>query len=149
MFRARIFAFATFLGSFLGACGTSPETVTAAPLAPGLDALATAGSGLNVEYFNGLNFSGQSVKRTEARVNFDWGTGSPDPAIAPNTFSARYTGELRVPTSEHGSRGLLAVGQSLDEMMNRSSAFFAGLRPDHIGATLCSGQCDICKPEVF
>jgi hypothetical protein len=52
-------------------------------------------------YYNNTNFSGKSVWRIDKVVNFDWGTGSPDATkIDADTFSARYTGRLKAPTSE-------------------------------------------------
>lgn len=48
--------------------------------------------GLYAEYFDTTNLTNRKVTRIDSRVNFDWGTGSPDPAIGSNTFSARWAG---------------------------------------------------------
>ncbi len=48
--------------------------------------------GLYAEYFDTTNLTNRKVTRIDSRVNFDWGTGSPDPAIESNKFSARWTG---------------------------------------------------------
>ncbi len=48
--------------------------------------------GLQGEYFNNINFTGLALVRADDTVNFNWGEGSPDPAIDPNTFSVRWTG---------------------------------------------------------
>lgn len=66
-----------------------------------------SGNGLAVTYWNNasstysnsLNFSGSSVSRIDPAVNFDWGSGSPNAAIQPDTFSARWTGQIAIPTT--------------------------------------------------
>jgi hypothetical protein len=47
-----------------------------------------------VTYWNNTDFTGTSVTRIDPTINFNWGTGSPDGAIAPDTFSARWTGQV-------------------------------------------------------
>jgi len=61
--------------------------------------LPEVGDGLQGEYFNNANLTSLAVTRTDGTVNFNWGQGSPDGAIAPNTFSARWTGQVQAPTS--------------------------------------------------
>ncbi len=53
------------------------------------------GNGIRGVYYNNIDFTGTSVTRIDPSVNFDWGTGSPDPAIGANTFSARWTGYVQ------------------------------------------------------
>lgn len=44
------------------------------------------------QYWNDVNLSGTpAVTRTEAHIDHIWGQGSPDPAISPDRFSARWT----------------------------------------------------------
>lgn len=45
------------------------------------------------EYFNNISLSGTPIlTRTDATINFDWGgSGSPDPLISVDNFSARWT----------------------------------------------------------
>lgn len=44
------------------------------------------------EYFNNQTLSGTpTVTRNESSINFNWGGGSPDPAIPADHFSARWT----------------------------------------------------------
>src|SRR5205823_8180058 len=43
-------------------------------------------------YFNDENLTVRKVERIDAAIDFHWGTGSPDPSIAPNTFSVRWEG---------------------------------------------------------
>jgi hypothetical protein len=59
------------------------------------------GTGLRAEYYtlqtNGVNaFVGApTVSRTNATINFDWLTGSPDPAISADYFTARWYGQVQ------------------------------------------------------
>jgi ferric-dicitrate binding protein FerR (iron transport regulator) len=50
--------------------------------------------GLTATYYNRENLTGKSVTRVDATIDFDWGKTSPDPAIAPDKFSARWTGRI-------------------------------------------------------
>jgi glucose/arabinose dehydrogenase len=58
------------------------------------------GTGLSATYFNNIDFTGTTVTRTDPTVNFDFGTGSPAAAIGPDTFSARWTGQVRAQFTE-------------------------------------------------
>jgi hypothetical protein len=51
-----------------------------------------SGNGLNGAYFNNMNLTSPGLERVDSSINFDWGSGSPDPKIEPNTFSVRWTG---------------------------------------------------------
>lgn len=49
------------------------------------------------QYWNGIDLSGTpAVQRIESAINHNWGTGSPDPAIQPDFFSARWTGAFNL-----------------------------------------------------
>ncbi len=52
------------------------------------------GTGLLATYFNNANFTAQVLQRTDAQINFNWGSGSPDAKIGANTFSVRWEGEV-------------------------------------------------------
>lgn len=69
------------------------------PSAPGTVSIivGTAGSGLKGEYFDNVNFTNLKLTRTDAQVNFDWGSGTPATLIAADTFSVRWSGLLLVP----------------------------------------------------
>src|SRR4030095_13906789 len=41
----------------------------------------SAGTGLLGEYYDNMDFTGTKVTRIDPTVNFNWGTGAPDPAI--------------------------------------------------------------------
>lgn len=56
-------------------------------------------NGLTAEYFNDLNFTGKSLNRVEPTINFAWGDGTPASSIGPDTFSARYSGEIIAPSA--------------------------------------------------
>jgi PA14 domain len=53
------------------------------------------GSGLYADYFDDKELQEYKFSRTDARVDFDWGVGSPDPTIAADTFSIRWTGWVK------------------------------------------------------
>jgi len=61
--------------------------------------IATATTGLTATYYDNSDFTGPTVKRIDPNINFNWGYGSPAPAIASDTFSARWTGVLHPPTT--------------------------------------------------
>ncbi len=46
------------------------------------------------EYFNNDDFTDKKVTKVEPVINFDWASGSPDVSVAPDTFSARWTGDF-------------------------------------------------------
>lgn len=61
---------------------------------------AGTGTGLQGDYYNNMDFTSLALTRTDPTVNFDWGTGSPDPSIAADTFSVRWTGQVETPFSQ-------------------------------------------------
>lgn len=56
--------------------------------------------GLRGEYFDNIDLTGLKLTRTDEVINFDWGLGSPDPVIGPDTFSVRWTGLIEPRFSE-------------------------------------------------
>ncbi len=50
------------------------------------------GGGLMGDYFYGTGFNSLAFSRVDGAVDFDWGTGSPDPSMGPDAFSVRWTG---------------------------------------------------------
>jgi len=59
-----------------------------------------SGTGLAGEYYDNADLTNLVMTRTDATINFDWGNGSPDPAIGPETFSVRWTGYVEPLYSE-------------------------------------------------
>jgi PA14 domain/Bacterial Ig-like domain (group 3)/Ig-like domain from next to BRCA1 gene/CHAP domain len=53
------------------------------------------GTGLQGDYYDNLDFTQYRLSETNAQVNFDWGTGSPDPSIGNTTYSIRWTGAVQ------------------------------------------------------
>jgi endoglucanase len=53
------------------------------------------GTGLNGEYYDNMDFTNLKVTRTDANVNFNWGTGSPASSMGIDTFSVRWTGQVQ------------------------------------------------------
>ena len=55
--------------------------------------------GLDVTFFDNMDFTGTQVSRVEPTINTDFGNGSPDPSIDVDTFSARWSGQIEAPVS--------------------------------------------------
>lgn len=53
------------------------------------------GTGLQAQYFDSKNFNDLKVTRVDSAVDFDFGASTPDPTIAPDTFSIRWTGAVK------------------------------------------------------
>jgi beta-glucosidase len=61
---------------------------------------AGSARGLKGEYFNNREMKGEPVMiRTDAEVNFDWGSLNPAPEVVADNFSIRWTGKLTPPES--------------------------------------------------
>ncbi|MGH3496116.1 MAG: PA14 domain-containing protein [Nocardioidaceae bacterium] len=83
----------------------SPVSNSAKAIVP-----AAVPSGLTGKYYDTAAFSSLKVTRTDAGVDFDWGTGSPSPKLGVDTFSVRWTGKVMVPAS-----GTYAFSTQTDE----------------------------------
>jgi hypothetical protein len=71
-----------------------------ATLALGGDPAAAEGEaavGLRGIYRAGADRGYPLLIRRDPQINFDWGTGSPDPAVPPDNFNVVWAGSLRVP----------------------------------------------------
>ena len=66
------------------------------PPSPALTPTATPanGVGLTGEYYDNDNLTWLRVVRTDATINFDWKTGSPDASIGADSFSVRWRGQI-------------------------------------------------------
>ncbi|MFO8008227.1 MAG: PA14 domain-containing protein, partial [Candidatus Brocadiia bacterium] len=58
------------------------------------------GDGLTGDYYDNMDFTSHALTRVDATVNFDWGSGSPDPSMGADTFSVRWTGQVEPLYSE-------------------------------------------------
>lgn len=56
--------------------------------------------GLRGEYFDNIDLTDPKLTRIDQTVNFDWKEGSPASALGPDSFSARWTGEIEPTFSE-------------------------------------------------
>lgn len=75
--------------------GTSP-TPTPAPQPTATPAPSNGtGTGLTGQYYDNMDFTTLKLTRTDATINFDWGSGSPNSAIGADTFSVRWTGQVQ------------------------------------------------------
>ncbi|WP_164821358.1 galactose-binding domain-containing protein [Paenibacillus koleovorans] len=64
-------------------------------------AFAAMGNGLKGDYYDNADFTSLKLSRTDATVNFNWGSGSPDASIGSDTFSVRWTGQIRPQYSQN------------------------------------------------
>lgn len=53
------------------------------------------GTGLTGTYFDNKDFTVQKLQRTDATVNFNWGTAAPDASMGTDTFAVRWTGKVK------------------------------------------------------
>lgn len=61
---------------------------------------ALSATGLTGHYFNSEDFTSPVITRTDATINFDWGTGAPAAGMNADHFSVRWQGLIRPPTNE-------------------------------------------------
>jgi autotransporter-associated beta strand protein len=98
LYRIRMDYYQGVGGSVARLVWTTPEGVTqvipASALTPPSAPLGS-GVGLTAEYFNNMDLVPPAVvTRRDANVDFDWGSGSPDPAVNPDQFSVRWSGQI-------------------------------------------------------
>jgi hypothetical protein len=79
--------------------GNSAYSNTASAATPAPPPAGT-GTGLRGDYHDNIDFTALTLTRTDSTVNFDWGTGSPDPSLGADTFSVRWTGSVEPRYSE-------------------------------------------------
>lgn len=61
----------------------------------GLNPLDHYASGFQGDYYDNENLAGEPVlSRIDSTIDFSWGNGSPNPVIAGDTFSVRWTGYI-------------------------------------------------------
>ena len=93
------------------------------------------GNGLKGEYYNNIDFTDLALERTDARVNFDWGEGSPNSRIGNDTFSVRWSGRIEPlysetytfqTTSDDGVRLWVNDQLIIDEFQDQPPTSFTG-----------------------
>lgn len=83
-----------YVVSGVNSAGEGPNSAQASatpstPPAPG------TGTGLRGRYYNNIDFTSLKRTRTDATVNFNWGTGGPVGGVGGDTFSVRWNGEVQ------------------------------------------------------
>ena len=63
-------------------------------------ASAGSGTGLRGIYYDNRDFTGTTIGRTDSRVAFDWGGGTPDPLLGSDDFSVRWEGLVEAQYTE-------------------------------------------------
>jgi len=85
------------LSAFDGEATSSDDVIVT------VNAPAGSGTGLLAQYFNdagsGIYFTALALTRTDATVNFNWGTAAPDPAVQTDNFSVRWSGQVMAPVT--------------------------------------------------
>jgi len=85
------------------------------------------------QYFNNMTLSGSpAVDRCEDSVNYDWGTGSPDPSVTADHFSARWVGQFSfaagshtfIATADDGIRVYVDGAVLIDQWQDQSATTF-------------------------
>jgi hypothetical protein len=64
------------------------------------DRIWSSTPGLLAAYFDNADLTNQKRFGVDGAIDFNWGAGSPDPTMGPDTFSARWTGRLTPRYSE-------------------------------------------------
>jgi hypothetical protein len=84
-------------------------------------------------YYNNADLTGYVLSRNDNAINFNWGTGSPDPSIGADTFSVKWEGDFTfaagnynfTATTDDGVRlymdGLLMTNQWIDQAPTSNS----------------------------
>lgn len=93
---------------------------------------------IDATYFDAANLTGKQVSRREGDIRFQWQYGSPDPAISPDTWSARFTSRLVGPvngpvsfyaSTDDGVRlwidGQLIINRWVNQSQKESTGVFA------------------------
>ena len=79
------------VGAFLG---SGAGTTSAKAVLGDYELTPVSASGLTAQYFGAKDLTNLRLTRTDATVDFNWGTGSPDPVLPVDTFSVRWTGKV-------------------------------------------------------
>jgi hypothetical protein len=109
------------------------------------------GNGLTGSYYNGMNFDTPVGTRTDANINFNWGTDSPMAGVKTDTFSTRWTGQIQPRysgtytfyiTSDNGRRVWVDNQLIIDQWTNFQGTYTGAI-------TLTAGQKFDLKADYF
>lgn len=93
------------------------------------------GDGLKGEYFDNIDFTNSKFTRTDATVNFNWASGSPDSRIANDTFSVRWVGQVQplyteeytfFTTTDDGTKLVVDGKTIVDALVNQAATERSG-----------------------
>ncbi|MBP9804647.1 MAG: putative baseplate assembly protein [Candidatus Accumulibacter sp.] len=98
---------ANLRATFLGLADDAKPPIAEYPEWPGFTladisdppTTAASGSGLFGEYYRGKGFREKVYTNTDPVVDFNWGIGSPAPAVPADHFSVRWSGWVQAPSS--------------------------------------------------
>jgi hypothetical protein len=83
-----------YVVSGVNSAGEGPNS-TQASATPTTPPPPGTGTGLKGQYYNNIDFTALKKTRTDATVDFNWGTGSPVAGMQSDTFSVRWTGDVQ------------------------------------------------------
>lgn len=129
---------------------TSTPTPTPTPtpiLTPTPTTLNCSAAGINAFtgcYYDNMDFTNLMVVRTDTVVDFNWGYGSPDPAIAVDTFSAKWEGNFNfeaasytfTTTVDDGVRLYVDGALVIDKWINQASTTYTYTKAMTLGSHL-------------
>jgi len=110
------------------------------------------GTGVTGAYYDNADLTSLKVTRTDPRIDFDWGTGSPDATIAPTTYSVRWLGYVLpqstgvhtfYTTTNDGVRLTVGKTRIIDNWV------VGGVRQNSGQVTLNKGQKYLVRMEYF
>ncbi len=61
---------------------------------------AVPNAGAKASYYKGKNFEELVLTRTDLQIDFNWGTGAPDPAVGVDNYSVKWIAELEAAFSD-------------------------------------------------
>lgn len=130
----------------------SPSPTPTPTLTPTPTPIQAQTNGLKGEYFDNMDLTNLKLTRVDPTVNFNWGTGSPNPSIGSETFSVRWTGQVQpqysqtytfYTTTDDGVRLWVNNQQIINKWVNQSAKEWSGT------ISLVAGQKYNIKMEFY